>query len=52
MYGVFFVLLRLRTAEQGAQALLLAPDNSDADIRRRLCMRLATVQPGEAVPRL
>ncbi|KZC16975.1 hypothetical protein RHOFW510R12_35575 [Rhodanobacter sp. FW510-R12] len=52
VYGVFFVLLRLRTAEQGAQALLLVPDNSDADIRRRLRMRLATVQPGEAVPRL
>ena len=46
------VLLRLRTAEQGMQVLLLAPDNSDADIRRRLRMRLATVQPGEAVPRL
>ena len=47
-----FVLLRLRTAEQGAQVLLLAPDNSDADIRRRLRMRLATVQLDEAVPRL
>ncbi|KRE86958.1 hypothetical protein ASG75_01995 [Rhodanobacter sp. Soil772] len=47
-----FVLLRLRTAERGVQMLLLAPDNSDADIRRRLRMRLATIQPGEAVPRL
>jgi toxin CptA len=47
-----FVLLRLRTAERGVQVLLLAPDNSDADIRRRLRMRLATIQPGEAVPRL
>ena len=47
-----FVLLRLRTVERGTQVLLLAPDNSDADIRRRLRMRLATVQPGEAVPRL
>ncbi|GGY18677.1 hypothetical protein GCM10008098_08410 [Rhodanobacter panaciterrae] len=47
-----FVLLRLQTAKQGMQVLLLAPDNSDADIRRRLRMRLATVQPGEAVPRL
>jgi toxin CptA len=46
------VLLRLRTAERGVQVLLLAPDNSDADIRRRLRMRLATVQPGEALPRL
>ncbi len=47
-----FVLLRLRTAERGVQVLLLAPDNSDADIRRRLRMRLATIQPGEALPRL
>ncbi len=47
-----FVLLRLLTTERGAQVLLLAPDNSDADIRRRLRMRLATIQPGEAVPRL
>ncbi|HEY8683217.1 MAG TPA: protein YgfX [Rhodanobacter sp.] len=47
-----FVLLRLQTAERGVQVLLLAPDNSDADIRRRLRMRLAAVQPGEAVPRL
>jgi toxin CptA len=47
-----FVLLRLRTARHGTCVLLLAPDNSDADIRRRLRMRLATMQPGEAVPRL
>jgi len=47
-----FVLLRLQTVERGVQVLLLAPDNSDADIRRRLRMRLATVQPGEALPRL
>jgi len=47
-----FVLLRLHTADHGVQVLLLAPDNSDADIRRRLRMRLATVQPGEALPRL
>lgn len=47
-----FVLLRLHTAERGTQVLLLAPDNSDADIRRRLRMRLATIQPGEALPRL
>ena len=46
-----FVLLRLQTAQQ-VQVLLLAPDNSDADIRRRLRMRLATIQPGEPVPRL
>jgi membrane-bound toxin of toxin-antitoxin system len=47
-----FVWLRLQTAERGAQVLLLAPDNSDADIRRRLRMRLATMQPDEAVPRV
>ena len=47
-----FVLLRLRAADRGVHALLLAPDNSDADIRRRLRMRLATVTPGEALPRL
>jgi len=40
-----FIVLRLRTAEHGTHALLLAPDNSDADIRRRLRMRLATAQP-------
>jgi toxin CptA len=47
-----FILLRLRTVERGMQVLLLAPDNSDPDIRRRLRMRLATVQPGEALPRI
>jgi toxin CptA len=47
-----FVLLRLSTVERGTQVLLLAPDNSDADIRRRLRMRLATMQPGEAMSRL
>ncbi|HKR76411.1 MAG TPA: protein YgfX [Rhodanobacter sp.] len=46
------ILLRLRAARLGEQVLLLAPDNSDADIRRRLRMRLAAVQPGEAVPRI
>ena len=46
------ILLRLRAAPLGEQVLLLAPDNSDADIRRRLRMRLATIQLGEAVPRL
>ena len=46
------ILLRLRAASLGEQVLLLAPDNSDADIRRRLRMRLATMQPGEAVPRI
>lgn len=47
-----FVLLRLKTVEQGVQVLVLAPDNSDADIRRRLRMRLAALQPGEAIPRM
>jgi toxin CptA len=47
-----FVLLRLRVVDRGVHALLLTPDNSDADIRRRLRMRLAAVTPGEALPRL
>jgi toxin CptA len=47
-----FVLLRLRTDEHGIQVVLLAPDNSDADIRRRLRMRLATMQLDEALPRI
>ncbi|HEY8587139.1 MAG TPA: protein YgfX [Rhodanobacter sp.] len=46
------VLLRLRTTGQGVQVLLLVPDNSDADTRRRLRMRLATVQLDEALPRI
>ena len=45
------ILLRLRTAT-GEQVLLLAPDNSDADIRRRLRMRLATAQPEQAASRI
>lgn len=47
-----FVLLRLKTSDHGIHVLLLAPDNSDADIRRRLRMRLATIQLAEALPRL
>ena len=47
-----FVWLRLQTAERGTRILLLAPDNSDADIRRRVRMRLATLQPDEALPRM
>ncbi|MFA6231905.1 MAG: hypothetical protein WC617_17315 [Rhodanobacter sp.] len=47
-----FVLLRLKTPARAVHVLLLAPDNSDADIRRRLRMRLATMALGEAVPRL
>ncbi|KLD65903.1 protein YgfX [Dyella japonica] len=38
------VWLRLSLAGRGHVALLLAPDNSDADIRRRLRMRLAQVE--------
>ena len=38
------VWLRLSLAGRGQVALLLAPDNSDADIRRRLRMRLAQVE--------
>ena len=47
-----FVLLRLHAPGLGVQSLLLGADNSDSDIRRRLRMRLATLQPGEAVPRI
>ncbi len=43
-----FVLLRLKTARHGTHSLLLAPDNSDADIRRRLRMRLASLPAGES----
>jgi toxin CptA len=32
--------------------LLLAPDNSDADLRRRLRMRLAAMRPAESSARL
>ena len=47
-----FVLLRLRAPGLGVPALLLGPDNSDADIRRRLRVRLATKQADEALPRM
>jgi toxin CptA len=45
------VLLRLKTSTHGMQVLLLTPDNSDADIRRRLRMRLATVQADASLAR-
>jgi toxin CptA len=51
VFGVFIVL-RLQAVDRGVQVLLLAPDNSDADIRRRLRMRLATMQPNGAMPQL
>jgi toxin CptA len=38
------VLLRLKT-DHATEILLLAPDNSDPDIRRRLRMRLAAQSP-------
>jgi len=38
------IWLRLRTADRRIATLLLAPDNSDADIRRRLRIRLATMR--------
>lgn len=40
------VLLRLHAAGADAGTVVLAPDNSDADIRRRLRMRLAATGPG------
>jgi toxin CptA len=46
------VLLRLQTVNHGQLLVLLVADNSDADIRRRLRMRLATLQSDEALPRL
>lgn len=47
-----FVLLRLRVTGLGVHVLLLGPDNSDGDIRRRLRMRLAIVQADAALPRM
>ena len=42
-----WVLLRLRVADGGTRALWLLPDNSDADTRRRLRMRLAVLGAGD-----
>ncbi|WP_109125949.1 protein YgfX [Dyella sp. C11] len=42
--GEAVVWLRLSLPEKRHVVLLLAPDNSDADIRRRLRMRLAQVE--------
>jgi toxin CptA len=44
------VLLRLASQRYGKLTLWLMPDNSDADIRRRLRMRLAVLH-GDAVDR-
>jgi toxin CptA len=46
-----FIWLRLSLAGHGCVVLLLAPDNSDADIRRRLRMRLALPAQDEAAKR-
>lgn len=46
------VLLRLHTMPAGEHVLLLTSDNSDADTRRRLHMRLALVQAAPATPRI
>jgi toxin CptA len=43
-----FIWLRLSLAGKGRAVLLLAPDNTDADIRRRLRMRLALPSQEEA----
>ena len=40
------ILLRLKAAGR-VHVLLLAPDNSDADLRRRLRMRLAAMEPAQ-----
>lgn len=40
-----FIVLRLRQVGRGHVTLLLAPDNSDADLRRRLRIRLAATEP-------
>ncbi|SEI83015.1 protein YgfX [Frateuria terrea] len=42
------VLLRLQT-DRATEILLLAPDNSDPDIRRRLRMRLAAQSPAAGI---
>ncbi|MHA6203182.1 protein YgfX [Dyella soli] len=48
--GEAAVWLHLQVAGRKNVSLLLAPDNSDADIRRRLRMRLATLDSGETLP--
>ena len=47
-----WVQLRLALPARGFQFLLLASDNSDPGLRRRLRMRLATVRADEALPRI
>ena len=43
-----WIALNLRRADGARIALLLAPDNSDADVRRRLRVRLARGTPEDA----
>jgi len=43
------VLLRLASQRYGRLTLWLVPDNSDADIRRRLRMRLTVLRQGKPV---
>lgn len=47
-----WVQLRLALPDGGSQSLVLASDNSDPGLRRRLRMRLATVQAGTTLPRI
>jgi toxin CptA len=47
-----WVQLRLALPDRGFQFLVLASDNSDPGLRRRLRMRLATAQANEALPRI
>lgn len=46
------ILLRFRVAARRESSLLLAPDNSDADLRRRLRARLAALDLDAALPRI
>lgn len=47
-----WVQLRLALPERRFQCLVLASDNSDPGLRRRLRMRLATVQADATLPRI
>ena len=46
------ILLRFRVAARRESSLLLAPDNSNADLRRRLRARLAALDLDAALPRI
>lgn len=47
-----WVQLRLASPSRGGQFLVLASDNSDPGLRRRLRVRLATVQADDALSRI